>query len=73
MEDNEDQMFVTVKSGRVLLWKGGWNSPMCTVTSKAQSAVLYGDEIVVQFQDGSSTLFQVSGNGTNAYPIRRLG
>jgi len=72
MEDNEE-MFVTVKSGRVLLWKGNWNSPMCTVTSKAQSAVLYGDEIVVQFQDGSSTLFQVSGNGTNAYPIRRLG
>ena len=73
MENNEDQMFVTVKSGQVLLWKGGWNSPMCTVTFKAKSAVLYGDKIVVQFRDGSSTLFQVSVHGTHAYPIRRLG
>jgi hypothetical protein len=66
------QNFTTVKNGTVLLWKHGWNSPVCTVTRDAQSAVVYGNEITVTFRNGTSTLYRITPNGTNAVPIRNL-
>lgn len=64
--------FATVRDGRVLLWRTGWNSPVCTVVGKAQSAIVYSDELVVQFLDGTSTLYRITPNGTSAYLVRRL-
>ena len=64
--------FATVRDGRVLLWRTGWNSPVCTVVGKAQSAIVYGDELVVQFLDGTSTLYRITPSRTSAYVVRRL-
>lgn len=65
-------VFVTVRDGRVLLWKEGWNSPLCTIASKAQSAVVYGDEIIVQFLDGTTGVYRLTESRTSAYPVRRM-
>jgi hypothetical protein len=68
----DSNMFVTIRDNRVLLWKEGWNSPVCTVTNNAQSAVLYGDEIIIQFLDGTSAVYRLTESGTSAYPVRRM-
>ena len=43
---------------------------LCTVCRDAQSAVVYGDELVVGNRNGSSTVFRITPNGSNAYPVR---
>lgn len=64
------QIYTTISDGRVQLWKRGWNSPLCTVCRGARNAVVYGDQIVVAFPNGSTTLFRITPNGSNAYPVR---
>ena len=64
--------FATVRDGRVHLWRTGYNSPMCTVVDKAQSAIVNGNQLIVQFLDGRSTLYQITPSGTNAYVVRQL-
>lgn len=68
----QTQNFTTVRDGAVLLWRVGWNSPLCTVARGAIAAITYGDSITVTFPDGSSTLFRITPNGSNAYPVRTL-
>lgn len=64
------QVYATIRSGTVQLWRSGWNSPLCTVSRDAQNAVVYGDELVVTYRNGSTTLFRIIGNGSNAVPVR---
>lgn len=66
------QVYATIRSGTVQLWRSGWNSPLCTVSRDAQNAVVYGDELVVTYRNGSTTLFRIIGNGSNAVPLRTL-
>jgi len=33
---------------------------------------VYGDELVVQFLDGTSTLYRITPSRTGAYVVRRL-
>jgi len=40
------------------------------VSRDAQNAVVYGDELVVTYRNGSTTLFRIIGNGSNAVPVR---
>lgn len=64
------QIYATIRNGSVQLWRSGWNSPLCTVCRDAQSAIVYGDELVVGNRNGSTTLFRITPNGSNAYPVR---
>jgi len=64
--------YPVLSNGCVQLWTKGWNSPRCTVTRGATSAVLYGDELVVTRLDGSTTVYRLTRNGTNAYPVRNI-
>ena len=63
-------VYPTIRNGCVLLWRSGWNSPLCTVARDAQNAQVYGDELVVAFRNGSVTVFRITSNGSNAYPVR---
>ena len=65
-------VYPTIRNGAVLLWRHGWNSPLCTVARDAQNAVVYGDELVVTHRNGSTTVFRITPNGSNAYPLRTL-
>jgi hypothetical protein len=62
--------YATITSGRVQLWRKGYNSPLCTVCRDATNAQVYGNELVVAFRNGSTTLFRITPNGSNAYPLR---
>ena len=62
--------YTTVSQNRVLLWRNGSNSPSATVARGAQTAWTSGNQIIVQFLNGSTGIFQVTPNGTNAYPVR---
>lgn len=64
------QVYATIRDGSVLLWRSGWNSPLCTAARDAQTAVVYGSELVVGFRNGSTTVFRIIGNGSNAVPVR---
>ena len=63
-------VYPTIRNGCVLLWRSGWNSPLCTVARDAVNAQVYGDELVVAFRNGSVTVFRITSNGSNAYPVR---
>jgi hypothetical protein len=62
--------YATITSGRVQLWRKGWNSPLCTVCKDAVNAVVYGTDLIVTFRNGSTTLFRITPNGSNAYALR---
>ena len=64
--------WVTVRAGAVLLWAAGWNSPLCTITHGAQTAVVAGDAVIVQFRDGSAMEYRIKRCGSNAVPVRKL-
>jgi|APFre7841882793_1041355.scaffolds.fasta_scaffold60915_2 hypothetical protein len=70
--ENSDRCYATISRGSVLLWKHGWNSPLCTVARDAISAVVYGEDLVVSFRDGRSVLYRITASGSSAYPIRTL-
>jgi hypothetical protein len=70
--ENANQCYATVSHGSVLLWKHGWNSPLCTVVRDAISAVVYGEDLVISFRDGRSVLYRITASGSSAYPIRTL-
>jgi hypothetical protein len=61
---------VLTRDGTVQLWAHGWNSPRCTVTRGARSAVLHGSELVVTLTNGSTTVYRLTPGGSNAYPTR---
>jgi hypothetical protein len=63
-------VYPQIRSGTVQLWRTGWNSPLCTVCRNAQNAQVYGSDLVVSFTDGSTTLYRIIGNGSNAVPVR---
>ena len=65
-------VYPTIRNGCVHLWRSGWNSPLCTVARDAVHAQVYGDELVVAFRNGSVTVFRITPNGSNAYPVRTL-
>ena len=64
--------YATITNGRVQLWKKGWNTPRCTVCKDATNAVVYGDELVVTFRNGSTTVFRITPSGTNTYALRTI-
>lgn len=64
--------YVTVRSGNVLLWREGWNSPDATIARDAQSAVVQGDSVIVQFRDGRAGEYRITPQRTNAYAVRIL-
>lgn len=66
------QVYATIRSGTVQLWRSGWNSPLCTVSRDAQNAVVYGDELVVTYRNGTVTVYRIIGNGSNAVILRNL-
>lgn len=63
-------VYPTIRNGCVHLWRSGWNSPLCTVARDSVNAQVYGDELVVAFRNGSVTVFRITSNGSNAYPLR---
>lgn len=65
-----DTNYATLDRGTVKLWKSGWNSPVCTVCRDAQSAVIYGKEIVVTRNNGSTAVYRITPNRSNAYLVR---
>jgi hypothetical protein len=60
----------SVSGNRVLLWRQGSNSPSATVARNAQTAWTSGNQIIVQFLNGSTGIFEITRSGTNAYPVR---
>jgi hypothetical protein len=62
--------YTTGSGNRVLLWRQGSNSPSATVARNAQSAWTSGNQIIVQFLNGSTGIFEITRSGTNAYPVR---
>ena len=66
------QIYATIRNGSVQLWRSGWNSPLCTVSRDAQNAVVYGDELVVTYRNGTVTVYRIIGNGSNAVILRNL-
>lgn len=62
--------YTTVSQNRVLLWRQGCNSPSATVARNAQTAWTSGNQIIVQFTNGSTGIFEITRSGTNAYPVR---
>ena len=64
------QNYATVTEGRVQLWKAGWNSPVCTVCRNATNALVQGNDIVVTLNDGSTALYRITPNRSNAYLVR---
>jgi hypothetical protein len=42
------------------------------VSRDAQTAVVYGDELVVTYRNGTVTVYRIIGNGSNAVPLRNL-
>ena len=65
--------WVTVRAGAVLLWAAGWGSPLCTIVTRgAQTAVVQGNAVIVQFTDGSATEYRITPSGTSAVPVRKL-
>ncbi len=54
----------------MLLWRQGSNSPSATVARNAQTAWTSGNQIIVQFLNGSTGIFEITRSGTNAYPVR---
>lgn len=54
----------------MLLWRQGSNSPSATVARNAQNAWTSGNQIIVQFLNGSTGIFEITRAGTNAYPVR---
>lgn len=63
-------MYTTISQNRVLLWKEGFNSPSATITRNAQTAWVQGTQIIVQYLNGTTGIFQITPSGTNAYPVR---
>jgi hypothetical protein len=66
------ECYATISDGVVLLWKRGFNSPLCRVARDAISAVVYGDELVVTLRDGRTVIYRITPSGTSAYPVRTV-
>lgn len=64
--------WVSLRSGSVLLWASGWNSPLCTVARNATGAMVQGDSVIVQFRDGRTVQYRITRGGNNAVPVRVL-
>ena len=62
--------YTTVSQNRVLLWRNSTNSPSATIARNAQNAWVSGNQIIVQFLNGSTGIFEITRSGTNAYPVR---
>jgi hypothetical protein len=62
--------YTTISHGRVLLWRHGCNSPSATVTRNASTAWISGNQIIVQWTNGSTGIFEITPSRTNAYPVR---
>ena len=63
-------VYTTISGNRVLLWRTGSNSPSATVARNAQNAWVSGNQIIVQFTNGSTGIFEITRAGTSAYPVR---
>ncbi len=64
--------YATISQGVVLLWRKGWNSPSCRIGRDAASAIVYGDELVVNFLDGRTIIYRITASGASAYPVRTV-
>jgi len=62
--------YTTVSQNRVLLWRNSTNSPSAIIARNAQNAWVSGNQIIVQFLNGSTGIFEITRAGTNAYPVR---
>ena len=62
--------YTTVSQNRVLLWRNSTNSPSATIARNAQTAWISGNQIIVQFTNGATGIFELTRSGTNAYPVR---
>ena len=62
--------YTTVSQNRVLLWRNSTNSPSAIIARNAQNAWVSGNQIIVQFLNGSTGIFEITRSGTNAYPVR---
>jgi hypothetical protein len=63
-------VYTTVSQNRVLLWRTGSNSPSATIATNAQTAWTSGNQIIVQFKNGATGIFELTRSGTSAYPVR---
>lgn len=64
--------WVSLRSGAVLLWREGWNSPLATIARDAVHAVVQGDSVIIQFRDGRACEYRITPQGSNAVPVRTL-
>ena len=65
--------YLVVKHGNCLLYRVGWNSPLCTVASNVSSAVLQNsDDIIVTRKDGNCVLYRITPSRTSAFVVRSL-
>lgn len=60
----EQQPFVRVRDGKVQFFRAGYRQPSVTFGSRAVSAIVQGDEVFVQCENGSTQVWRISPNGT---------
>ncbi len=67
------QNFVRVSNGRVQLFLPPAGQPYCQFGSGAVSAVIQGDNVIVQCKDGRTEVWQINPNGRSVMgPIRSI-
>lgn len=54
----------------MLLWRTGSNSPSATIATNARTAWTSGNQIIVQFTNGATGIFELTRSRTSAFPVR---
>lgn len=67
------QNFVRVVNGRVQLFLLPFGSPQCQFGSNAVSAIVQGDTVVVQCDDGRTQIWNINPSGRSVYgPVKTI-
>lgn len=72
MTNSTNNLYTTIRAGVVYLWKKNCCVPVFSMCRDAVSAIVYGDELVVNFRNGSTTVYHIAASGAYAYPVRTV-
>lgn len=65
--------FVVVKNGNAMLYREGWNSPVCTIASQVSSCILQNaDDLIVSFKDGHQVQYRITPSRSSTQVVRSL-
>lgn len=65
------QPFVRVSNGKVQLFKPPCGTPMHIFGARAVTAIVQGDDVLVQCEDGSTQIWRINPSGTSTHgPIK---